>query len=190
MGADKASLRLGDRTLLERAAAELESIASETWLACGPVERYAELGLPLALDARPDGGPLAGLEAGLARCETEYLAALACDMPRAAASVFLALHRRAEERGLDACFLETEGGVEPLFAVYRRSCLAPVRAALAAGELKMTSFLRFPKADGSLPNSGSFLERELPEPLGRAGIARNLNTPEELLHEVDSGGAR
>lgn len=190
MGVDKASLELAGRTLLERAALELESIATSTFLACGPSPRYAELGRPLALDAWPEGGPLAGLEAGLALCGTEFLAALACDMPRATAPAILALRRRAEEMELDACFLETDGGVEPLFAVYRRSCLAAVRTALAAGERKMTSFLRFPKSDGALPKSGSFPERELPEPLSRLGVARNLNTPAELLLEIEAGGAR
>jgi molybdopterin-guanine dinucleotide biosynthesis protein A len=194
MGADKAAIELAGRTLLERAALEVESIASATYLACGPSPRYAELGRPLALDAWPEGGPLAGLEAGLALCETEYLAALACDMPRAAAPAILALRERAEESGLDACLLETEGGVEPRFAVYRRSCLAAVRAALAAGERKMTAFLRFPGADGALPRVGSLPERELPGALAHVGVARNLNTPEELLLEIDleswAGGAR
>ena len=194
MGVDKASLQLpgepAGRTLLERAALELESIASPTFLACGPSPRYAELGRRLVLDAWPDGGPLAGLEAGLALCETEYLAALACDMPRAAAPGFLTLRDRAQEQGLDACFLETPGGVEPLFAVYRRECLAPVRAALAAGERKMTSFLRFPKSDGSLPKAGSLRERELPDELARLEVALNLNTPEELSRETHAGGVR
>ena len=118
MGSDKASLRLAGATLLERAAAELDSIASPTLLACGTSPRYAELGRPLVLDAYPDGGPLAGLEAALARSRTEWLAAIACDMPRAEGRVLLALLARAEERGLDVCLLETEKGVEPHCAAH------------------------------------------------------------------------
>ena len=75
MGADKAGLRLSGPTLLERAVAELDSIAAETLLACGPASRYAELGRPLVLDRCADGGPLAGIEAALARARTEWLAA-------------------------------------------------------------------------------------------------------------------
>ncbi len=184
MGADKASLRLSDTTLLERAAAALSSLARETLLACGSSERYADLGFPLALDACEDGGPLAGLEAGLARARTEWLAALACDMPRAEARVFEALLARARERGLDACLLETEKGVEPLCAVYRSTCLEPVRAAIAAGERKVTSFRRFPTASGALPRVGVLLERELPGGLSELGVAVNLNTLEELGAEI------
>jgi molybdenum cofactor guanylyltransferase len=190
MGRDKAGLNVGGRTLLERAVRLLDSISSRTLLACGPDARYAELGLPLALDVRPDGGPLAGLEAALAACETEYLAALACDMPRAEGRVFLRLHDRAVERNLDACLLETANGEEPLFAIYRRSCLDPIRAALESGERKVTSFLRFPKSDGTLPRFGSLREDELPSELAGVDLARNLNTPEELLLEIDAGGGR
>src|SRR5262245_16634368 len=100
MGSDKAALAVGGGTLIEHAVAVLSGIAGETLLACGPSERYAELGLPRVLDRRPDSGPLAGLEAGLARARTRWIAALACDMPRADPRVILALLERAIERDL------------------------------------------------------------------------------------------
>jgi molybdopterin-guanine dinucleotide biosynthesis protein A len=190
MGADKASLRLAGATLLERAAAELDTIAGQTLLACGSAPRYAELGRPLVLDATPDGGPLAGLEAALARSRTEWLAVIACDMPRAKGRVLLALLEHAERHGLDACLLETEKGVEPLCAVYRRSCLEPVRSALAAGERKVTAFFGVAKTDHSPLIVGSLLECELPHELAVLGVAVNLNTPEELDVEVQAGVAR
>ena len=140
------------------------------------------------LDAFPDGGPLAGLEAGLARARTEWLAALACDMPRATPEVVRQLLERARERDLDVCFLQTEKGIEPLFAVYRRTCLASIRAALQAGERKVVSFLRFPMSDGRLPRSGSLLETDLGGGLAEAGVAHNLNTPEDLRLEIAAGG--
>jgi molybdopterin-guanine dinucleotide biosynthesis protein A len=190
MGADKAALRLAGATLLERAVAELDTIAVETLLACGGSPRYAELGRPLVLDAHADGGPLAGLEAALARSETDWLAAIACDMPRANGRVLLALLERAEREGLDACLLETEKGVEPLCAVYRKTCLEPVRAALAAGERKVTAFFGIAKTDRSPLIVGRLLERELPRELAAIGVALNVNTPQELDLEVQAGGSR
>jgi molybdopterin-guanine dinucleotide biosynthesis protein A len=156
-------------------------------LACGPESRYGHLGLPLALDARPGGGPLAGLEAGLACARSEWVAALACDMPRADPRVFLALLDHAEEGHLDACLLETRTGVEPLCAVYHRSCLAPIRAALAAGERKLTAFHRFaksPASSGELLSVGTLAESALPGELAALGVAVNLNTPEDLRAET------
>jgi len=189
MGRDKASLALAGATLLERAAAELERISTETLLACGPEPKYAELGRPLVLDGFGDGGPLAGLEAALSRSGTDWLAAIACDMPRADARVHLALLERAREGEFDACLLETPQGVEPLCAVYRRTCLDPVRAALRAGERKMTSFHRFRTSSGALPRIGLLPERELPGDLAGATVALNLNTPAELAAEARGGSS-
>jgi hypothetical protein len=44
--------------------------------------------------------------------------------------------------------------------------------------------------DGSLPKAGTLPERELPDVLANLSVARNVNTPEELLLEIRSGGAR
>ena len=183
MGSDKAALPLQGRTLLERAAATFDPIAVETLLACGESARYGELGLPLVLDGAVGSGPLAGLEAGLARCRTEWLAALACDMPRAAPEAFLALQARAIEGGFDLCLLATEKGMEPLFAVYRRTCLEPVRSALAAGERRIVSFHGLPTAEGRPLRIGTLDERELPEGLVERGVAANVNTPAEMSAE-------
>ena len=174
MGTDKASLSIGGRTLLERAAAELASVASEVVLACGSSERYAQLGFPLAIDRIQDAGPLAGIEAGMARSRTAWTAVLACDMPRTEAGVFRALFERAVALELDACLLETEKGVEPLCAIYRQSCLALFRTALDAGVRKITSAFVPPLRIGSLA------ERDLPARLAYLGVAENVNTPEEL----------
>lgn len=168
MGRDKSLLEVRGETLLAHAIGTLEPVASEVLLACGPSERYAEYGRRLVLDRFEDGGPLAGLEAALSASRTEWIVALACDMPRADAST---LGRLLEREDLDVCFLRTERGVEPLCAVYRRTCLAPMRAALEAGERKVVSFLRFGRLQAG--------DRELD-----GGVAVNLNTPEEFHAEV------
>lgn len=184
MGSDKAALSLQGRTLLERATATFEGIAVETLLACGSSARYGELGLPLVLDGMGGAGPLAGLEAGLARARTEWVAALACDMPRAAPEAFLALHDHAIATGSDLCLLATEKGVEPLFAVYRQTCLDPVRAALAAGERRIVAFHTFRTALKRPLRIGTLHERDLPRALVDRGVARNVNTPADLSAET------
>ncbi|MFN0008185.1 MAG: molybdenum cofactor guanylyltransferase [Planctomycetota bacterium] len=184
MGADKAALTLHGRTLLERAAATFDGIAVETLLACGASARYEDLGLPLVLDRMEGTGPLAGLEAGLARARTPWVAALACDMPRAAPEAFLALQDHAIAGNLDLCHLTTEKGVEPLFAVYHRNCLEPVRAALAAGQRRVVAFHDFPASAGRPLRIGTIHERDLPGALVRRGVARNVNTPADLTAEA------
>ncbi|HUR27432.1 MAG TPA: molybdenum cofactor guanylyltransferase, partial [Planctomycetota bacterium] len=170
MGADKALLRGEDgRSLLERACAALRPLVSEVWLACGPRARYGETGLTLVLDQREDGGPLAGLEAVLERASTRWVVVLACDMPRVSTEHVQGLLERADAQDLDACWMETEAGAEPLCAVYSRACLEPVRAALDAGERRMIAFHTRSSAGRALRLAGL-----RPQSLG---LAANLNTP-------------
>lgn len=188
MGRDKALLDLDGTSLLERAVATVSALGAPVVLAAGPADRYAELGLERVLDRAPGVGPLAGLAAVLERAasttrERDGLACvLACDMPRARTEVLERLLARAEERGADACLLETDGGVEPLFAVYRLTCLEPVRRALQAGERRMIAFHR---GYGEL-SIDVLPQDELPADLASSGCARNLNTPAEFRAEGGS----
>jgi len=178
MGRDKALLALGERRLIDYPLAALRAVAGTTLLACGERPRYAELGLPLALDAGPGAGPLRGLLAGLEAARTPWVAVLACDMPRVSAGALEALLAHAAREDLDGCLAEIERGTQPLFAVYRAHCAAAVRAALERGERRLVAFhgeaLPLPAGSPRPLRIGSL---RLPD---GALEARNLNTPEEL----------
>lgn len=187
MGRDKARLALGSRTLLEHAVATLRPLARTIVLACGPADRYADLGLPRVLDTLPDGGPLAGLDAGLASADaagSEWAIAVACDMPLVTTDVLIALAEFARASALDVGFLETAGGVEPLCGVWRVHTRAAVRAALDAGERKVLSFERFALASGRTPRVGSTVLEAFD------GAGTNVNTPSDLDRAQALSGAR
>ena len=77
----------------------------------------------------PDGGPLAGIQAGVASVGTDLVAVVAGDMPYAAPGL-LALVAALAEAGPDtagAVAVDDEGHANPLLAVYRS---AAVREAL------------------------------------------------------------
>ena len=130
MGHDKAAAELRGRRMIEYPLAALEAVAGRVLLAVGATPRYADLGRELVVDAHADGGPLAGLCAGLAAARTEWIAVLACDMPRAEASCLVRLLDEAVAHDADVCLLEIERGTQPTFGVYRRTCLAAVASAL------------------------------------------------------------
>jgi len=180
MGTDKARLVLGGRSLLEHVALELRGAVGEVVLARGPTERYGELGLPLALDAVPDGGPLAGIVAGPEATGVERILVVACDMPRVGAPLFEALIERARGAELDVLFLESARGVEPLCAVYGRRCLPAMRRTLARGERRVRAFV----VDDPTLAVGRLRIDELPPALRGEDLAVNLNTPEELAREA------
>ncbi len=180
MGTDKALLSVGSsgsRTLLVHAVQTLAVLTPRILLACGANERYRELGLPLVVDRYPDAGPLAGLESALANASEagdEWLVALACDLPRVRPEVLAELLTHAREHDFDACFFETDLGLEPLCAVYRSTCWPPVRAALDAGERKMVAFLRHSTVRGELPRVGTLRADAFAECL------MNVNSPADM----------
>jgi molybdopterin-guanine dinucleotide biosynthesis protein A len=180
MGADKALLELDGRKLIEYPLSVLGQVAQRVVLACGATARYAEFGCDLALDRDTSAGPLAGLLAGLEASATEWTAVLACDMPRADASVLHELLARAEREELDACLLEIERGTQPMFAVYRRTCAQAVRDALADGERRMVAF-HGRRVDGRALRIASLRASGAP--------ALNVNTSEELRAEATRRGA-
>lgn len=177
MGRDKALATVRERALIEYPLAALRAVAERVLIACGTKPRYTELGCELVLDAHANGGPLAGLAAGLEASRTEWIAVLACDMPRANARMLRELLVHAQGNALDACLLEVERGTQPMLAVYRKSCTEPVRAALAAGERRMVSFHALPYAGRKLRVAGLVIA-------GGDACAVNVNTPEELACET------
>ena len=179
MGRDKALLPLGGSSLLDRSVDVLSPLVDEVFLGTGDGPRYPELGLECLLDVQAGVGPLAGLCAGLEALEArgaEWLVLVACDTPRLDTSLFRVLLERAVAVGADACLLESDGGMEPMCAVYRRTCAGPVRAALEGGERRMRSF------HGDI-TVGLVQERELPKSMRDKQLGFNVNTPAELAEE-------
>lgn len=169
MGRDKALVELGGRTLLQRALDTWQNYGGAVQLSVGAAERgaLAPAGIPAVADRYRDCGPLGGLHAGLLECRTELLLLTAVDCPFVTAE--LADGLLGAIGGADACVYTAAERPQPLFGLYRRTCLAPAAELLAAGEYKMGLLLRrvetirLPAAD--------------PAPF------RNLNTPEELERE-------
>lgn len=173
MGRDKALLRLDGRTLLERALASLSGVCDEVVLCCGKEPRYAELGHELVLDNLPGGGPLAGVEAALARLAPgETLAVLAVDLPHAGPPVLRRLLLELVQSGRHAALARSPRGLEPLVSVWRAEALEGVRGALARGERRMVAPFQ------GLSDHGTLLVQEVCFDEGFAPRAfDNLNTP-------------
>lgn len=136
-GRDKALEPWRGRRLIEWAALALAGCAQRLVVG-GTARRYGFLGLPVVPDERPGLGPLAGVAAALARAGCERVALAACDMPALTPEFwgFLA--------SLEADAVVPQGpggGLEPTAALYSRVCLGPVRAALEAGDLRLSGWL-------------------------------------------------
>ena len=142
MGADKAGLRLGALTFVERLAGEMRGIGLASIKLVGAhtdsCKEIAELGakhsLPVVSDIYPQCGALGGLHAALSHTGQTWTFALACDLP----FVMGALMQRLTElrAGFEAVVpMQPDGHAQPLCALYNaRVCLPQAQQLLEAGE--------------------------------------------------------
>lgn len=89
------------------------------------LRRYAEAGLQALADRHADLGPLGGLEALAAACETPWLLTLPVDV----VDVDDCLLPRLAAAGGHGAFAEDDDGVQPLAALWRVDALRPELAA-------------------------------------------------------------
>ncbi|HPF89174.1 MAG: molybdenum cofactor guanylyltransferase [Flavobacteriales bacterium] len=136
MGRDKALLPVQGKPLITHALDILRPHVDEL-LIIGDPRKYDGFG-PLALaDDTPGSGPLGGILTALRYAWHDRLLILACDMPKITASFIELLMARYEE-GVNAVVAQCDGRLEPLAAVYHRSCRTVFAAQLAAGSLKLS----------------------------------------------------
>jgi len=134
---EKALAEAAGEPMLRRVVSTLAAICDDVVVNCRPDQQAAfaatltgvDTTVRFAPDDRPDEGPLAGLLTGLAAVDSEYAVVLGCDMPLADPAALTALLDRTRTADADVVVPTTDGGPEPLHAVYR---VGPTRTAARA----------------------------------------------------------
>jgi molybdenum cofactor guanylyltransferase len=149
MGRDKARVELAGRSLLGRMLEKLEALGVRARVAGlrEPVDGVTAEAIP---DAHPDRGPLSGMETALGRSEAELVLVLGVDLPLLETEFLAWMLRRAETTGAMATIPQLLGEPQPLCAVYRRELIHGVRAALEAGDYKMTVAVERASPEGGI----------------------------------------
>jgi len=179
MGKAKGLLEFAGEPLILRIARTIEPLVSSV-TAVGPSERYAVLGLQVIEDrqfgiARERGkspGPLAGIASALSASRTGWNLILACDLPYLSREWVDWLLARTTVSNGQIIMPRTEGGSEPLAAVYRRECAEPIIAALRRGVRKVTDAMAQLRTEFVTERSWHHIDPE-----GR--VLRNMNAPED-----------
>lgn len=138
MGRDKGLVQLAGLPLVERVLARLEGLTDQVIITTNAPDSYRYLGLPLAEDQRPRAGALEGLRTALANAGGDRVLVVGCDMPFLEPK--LLGYMLALEVDAQVIIPHWAGRLQPLCAVYHRTCLPAVEAALAAGEKRLISF--------------------------------------------------
>jgi molybdopterin-guanine dinucleotide biosynthesis protein A len=171
MGEDKATILFRGRPLWQNQLDILRKIGPEVIFVSArtdPLWRPADA--EFVEDAPPSRGPLSGISATLSQITTEYLLALAIDMPFMTESYLRSLCERIEPgRGVVPVI---ENRAEPLATVYPRDAKAEFRDALSGDDFSLQSLVRTLIAANKLfPIEVSDSEKDL---------FRNLNEPPDL----------
>lgn len=177
MGRDKAFLPIAGRPLFEGVLEVFRGCFDRIVLVGDRAERFARYGLPVLPDIYP-GSALGGLYTGLYRSTTEHVFVGACDLPFPNEAVVR--HLCSLKSGFDAVVPRVEHGFEPLFALYAKRCLGPMRELLEGGHYCAYGY--YPKV------RVRYVHPEELRPLDRDGRSFvNVNTPEEFDRSQKEG---
>jgi molybdopterin-guanine dinucleotide biosynthesis protein A len=170
MGENKALLRLGGEPLVQRIVRRVEPLFEQVLISARRADDYGFLGHPVVPDERPELGPMGGIVSALEKARHDVVVFLPCDLADVPLDLVTNLLRAA--RYARAVVPVNEAGLfEPLVAVYRRSLLPILRAALERGERRIIDV--YPEMD----------VKRLPLPKGVR--LRNLNTPIEYQNALE-----
>ena len=181
MGAEKGLLEIGNAPLILRTAQLLESLVHEVTIVGHP-ERYSHLGLRAISDRTVEAGtesdavrtPLLGIATALSVTSSPWNLILACDLPYLTREWVEWLLARPAKSGAQIVMPRSSRGLEPLAALYRRECAAPILAALERGIRKVT--------DALSPLQIEYVaEIEWGELDPAHCVLKNMNSPEDYL---------
>ena len=178
MGTNKAFLKIGQSTIIQRTAELFNHLFEQVILVTNNPLDYAHLNLEIAVDLFPTGGALIGIYTGLSYASHSLCFIAACDMPFLNPAVINYMVGLGEN--YDIVIPALEDGYHPIHALYSRRCINHIEHLIGEKNYKITSF--FPKVRVREVTPAEF------KPLNPSMDSfLNINTPEDL-HQIDSKG--
>lgn len=171
MNTDKSLLPVDGSPLIEHIVRQLIPHFDQVLVSAGEPEKYAFLEVEVVTDDIPDQGPLVGMIASITESRNDLNFVQACDIPAVNMDLVGQIIRLSS--GVDAVApRSSDGRLEPLFAVYRKSVLPVMEGLRRKNIMRATAVLhhcnvRFVDLDQ---------ERDI----------RNLNTPDDYQSYLQS----
>ncbi len=173
MGQDKAFVELGGKALIEHVIERSHDLGqAETILITNKPADFQQLALPMYCDVMPDTGSLGGIYTALMQAQSRDVLVLACDMPFINTELLRYMIARMDA-DTDIVVPRVAGYPQGLHAIYKKTCIEPIREQLEAHRLKIIRFydrMRVRYLDEK--------ETSAFDPDGHSFT--NLNTPAEL----------
>jgi molybdenum cofactor guanylyltransferase len=172
-GRDKAMIEINGKRILDHIVAVYSEIFSEIILVTNTPQAYLDWNLLMVTDLFQVRSSLTGIHAGLFYASRPYAFISACDAPFLKQELIHLLVSQARP-GADAVMPETSKGLEPLCAVYSKSCLKNVEAHIRQDKLKIQQVFHKSRINRI---SEARLRKTDPDLISFV----NINTPEDLM---------
>lgn len=168
-GIDKGLVDLAGRPLIEWILAAVRPQTAAILInANRNHSEYSRYGDPVIADSVADySGPLAGMAAGLAACQTDYLLTCPCDSPLLPTDLAARLHAQREREQAELAVAHNGERLQPVFALLSRSLLASLQDYLNGNDRKIDRWF-----SGHKMTAVDFSDQP--------GAFININTPEEV----------
>ncbi|UCF30026.1 MAG: molybdenum cofactor guanylyltransferase [bacterium] len=168
MGTDKVLLEIRGTPIVKDIFTRMSAVFQEILVVGHHREEFDALGISAIPDLIPESGVLGGIYTGLAEAKTPYIFAVAADLPFL--DTDLIRHIASRRTGADAVIPRGPRGLEPLYAVYSRSCRGSMLESLQRRELKVLEAVAGLRV----------VSPEIGIAEGRPDPFINLNRPEDL----------
>lgn len=172
MGCDKSLLPVDGARFIDHIYRRLDALFEEVVIVTNSPGLYGDIPCRKVPDIYFAKGSLAGIHSGLCHARFDRAFVVACDMPLLSADIIGRICTDSD-RG-DVVIPQGQSGLEPLHALYAKSCVPAIESVLDRGDRRIVGF--FPQvAVHQIP-------REDLASLDPEGISfRNINTPQEYF---------
>lgn len=172
-GQNKAFIEIGGKRIVDRLLAVYSELFDQVVLVTNDPAAYIDVDALIVSDHYSQRSSLNGLHAGLFAAAHEYAFFSACDTPFVQGAL-IRLVLDNIERKADIVIPSTTAGYEPMFAVYKKTCLPAIAWQLEHNLLKIKGLFRKVRVK-TIP------ETDLVEVDPQLLSFFNINTPDDLL---------
>jgi len=136
-GTDKAFVKVGGSTIVESLLFILRPLFPKVIVVTNHPEKYQAFPVQIVEDRIKGLGPLVGIYSGLLASDSERNFVVACDMPLL--NPRLIRYLASIPKG-DVVVPMIKDKLEPLHAIYSKSCLSAIANQIASGDYKIQNF--------------------------------------------------
>ena len=171
MGIDKGFVKFNNKTFVKHIMDCLQPMVDEIIIISDNSD-YDVFGVKRIADFIKDAGPLAGVYTGLIHSNTTNNIILSCDVPFIKKNI-LELLIKEENNNIDIIQVANEDKNMPLIGHYKKQCAPTLLKLLNSGERRMNFAINQLQAKTIVVNQS------------QNKYIRNINTPEDLRHELE-----